>query len=75
VTNFQMHYFSNKFSKIGKRWGLSAPSAHFYDLKLRDLPKFVVYQTDYDEIELKNISYDIISVTSSLIRYLKTSPK
>jgi len=23
----KMHYFSDKFSKIAKRWGLSAPSA------------------------------------------------
>jgi len=23
----KMHYFSNKFSKIAKRWGLSATSA------------------------------------------------
>jgi len=23
----KMHYFSNKFSKIAKRWELSAPSA------------------------------------------------
>jgi len=23
----KMHYFSNKFSKIAKHWGLSAPSA------------------------------------------------
>jgi len=23
----KMYYFSNKFSKIAKRWGLSAPSA------------------------------------------------
>jgi len=23
----KMHYFSNKFSKISNRWGLSAPSA------------------------------------------------
>jgi len=23
----EMHYFINKFSKINKRWGLSAPSA------------------------------------------------
>jgi len=23
----KMHYFSNKFSKIAKRWRLSAPSA------------------------------------------------
>jgi len=24
----KMHYFSNKSSKIAKRWGLSASSAH-----------------------------------------------
>jgi len=23
----KMHYFSNKFSKIAKRWGLTAPNA------------------------------------------------
>jgi len=23
----KMHYFSNKFSKIAKRWGLTAPRA------------------------------------------------
>jgi len=47
-----MHYFTDKFSKIVKRWGLSTPSApkssNFVDLlKLRD-----VFQADYDEIEL-----------------------
>jgi len=25
----KMHYFSNKFSKIAKRWGLSGPSVPF----------------------------------------------
>jgi len=39
----KMHYFSNKFSKIAKRWGLSAPPAllnlHIGDLKFRDLAK------------------------------------
>jgi len=25
---FKMHYFSNQFSKIAKRWGLSDPSTH-----------------------------------------------
>jgi len=34
----KMHYFSNKFSKIAKRWGLSVPRALFIfnigDLKL-----------------------------------------
>jgi len=38
-----MHYFSNKFSKIAKRWGLSAPSASLIfnigDLKFCDLAK------------------------------------
>jgi len=62
----KMHCFS-KFSKNAKRWGLSAPSAHFCDLKLRDLPKFMVFQTDY--VSLK------ISVMTSLLRHLKTLPK
>jgi len=39
----KMRYFSNKFSKISKRWELSAPSASLpfdnSDLKLRDLAK------------------------------------
>jgi len=37
-----MHYFSNKFSKITKRWELSARSASSFntdDLKFRDLAK------------------------------------
>jgi len=40
---FKMRYFSNKFSKIAKRWELSAPSASLPfdigDLKLRHLVK------------------------------------
>jgi len=39
----KMHYFSDKFSKIAKRWVLSAPQRplifDFGDLKLRDLVK------------------------------------
>jgi len=47
-----MHYFSNKFLKIAKR-----PQRPFIfntgDLKLRDLTKLMVFQTDCDEIELE----------------------
>jgi len=39
----KMHYFSNKFSKIAKRWELSAPrrpsTFDFGDLKLCDMAK------------------------------------
>jgi len=40
----KIHCFSNKFSKIAKRWVLSVPSAPYLtfnigDLKLRDLAK------------------------------------
>jgi len=36
----KMHYFSNKFSKIAKRWGLSLPVPfNISDLKLSDLAK------------------------------------
>jgi len=39
----KMHYFSNKFSKIAKCLGLSAPSASIFkigNLQLRDLAKW-----------------------------------
>jgi len=40
----KMHYFSNKFSKIAKRWGLSAPKQRLLtfnigNLKFRDMAK------------------------------------
>jgi len=39
----EMHYFSHKFSKIAKRWGLSAPQLsltfNISDLMFRDLAK------------------------------------
>jgi len=51
-----MHYFSNKFSKIAKRWVLFAPQHplifNFGELKLRNY---------YDEIELQKINYDVTS--------------
>jgi len=70
-----MHYFSNKFSKIANRQalGLFAPISSFIfdfgDLKLRDLPKLIM-----TTLIFKKISYDVISVTSSLLRYRKASP-
>jgi len=42
-----MHCFSNKFSKIAKRWGLSAPSAPFFnfgELKLHNLAKLCFFK-------------------------------
>jgi len=36
----KVHYFSNKFSKIAKRWGL----CDFGDLKLRDAAKFCYFK-------------------------------
>jgi len=41
-----MHYFSNKFSKIAKRWGLSALNPLTFDigdLQLRDLAKLWIF--------------------------------
>jgi len=38
------------------------------------IAQIVVYQFDYDKINLKKISYDAVSVTSSLLRHRKTSP-
>jgi len=35
----------------------------------------VLFQTNYDEIELQKISYDIISVTPSLLCYRKNTTK
>jgi len=43
-----MRYFINKFSKIAKRWGLSAPSTpltfNLGDLKLHDLAKLKIFK-------------------------------
>jgi len=35
----------------------------------------VVFEADYDKIELQKKSYDVISVTSSPLRHRKTAPK
>jgi len=63
----KMHYFSNKFSKIAKRWDSPPPASLIFnigDLKSRDLTKLWL-QADCDEIELQKISDDIIFVMSS----------
>jgi len=52
----EMYYFSNKFSKIAKRWGLCSPASlnlRFWWPKVAWFGQIVVFQTDYDEIELK----------------------
>jgi len=51
----KMHYFSNKFSKIAKRWGLSAPSASWPLILVTWSFVMVVFEADYDKIKLQNI--------------------
>jgi len=66
----KMHYFSNNFSKIVKRWGLSAhPPLTFDidDLKLRDLANLWFFKLIMTKFNFTKISYDIISVTSRKI--------
>jgi len=51
----KMYYFSNKFSKIAKRWGLFAPSAfnlQYWRPEVTWFGQIVVFQADYDKIEL-----------------------
>jgi len=76
---YKMHYFSNKFSKIAKRRGLSAASPLTFfsgDLKLHDLVKLCFSNWLWWNRNLKIIYvYDVISVTSSSLRCRKTSPK
>jgi len=44
----KIHYLSNKFSKIAKRWGLSDPQRplifDFGDLTLGDVAKFCLFK-------------------------------
>jgi len=66
------YYFDNKFLKIAKRWGLSAPSPfnlRFWWLEVAWFAQIVVFQTDYDEIKLQQnqLRYhfsDVIVITS-----------
>jgi len=45
------------------------------DLKLRDLAKLRFFKLIMMKSNFKKISYDVISVTPSLLRHRKTSPK
>jgi len=52
----KMHYFSNKFSKIAKRWGLSAPaplSLRFWWPEVKWCGQILFFQADYDEMKLQ----------------------
>jgi len=48
----KMRYFSNKFSKITKRWRLL--TFGFCDLELRDLPKLWFFELIMTKSNLKN---------------------
>jgi len=53
-----MYYFSNNFSKIAKRWGLSAPQRplifNFGELKLRNLAKLWFFKLIMMKSNFKN---------------------
>jgi len=69
---FKIHYFINNFLKIAKCKGISCPSAptsDFSGLKLRDLLKLWFFKWIMTKSNIKNISYDVISVTSSLLHH------
>jgi len=44
----KMHYFSNKFSKIAKRWEQSLWTFNIDDLEVPWFSQIVVFQADYD---------------------------
>jgi len=77
----KMHYFSNKFSKIAKRLGLisSPPPAslnlQYWWPEVRWFDEIVVFQADCDEIELQNISYDVIRHYVSQMTHQKNVTK
>jgi len=53
----EMYYFSNKFSKIFKRWGFPPPAPLNLQYWKPEIPWFgqiVVFEADYEEIELQN---------------------
>jgi len=52
----KMHYFSNKFSEIAKRWGFSAPAPlnfHFGELKLCNLAKLWFFKLIMTKLNFK----------------------
>jgi len=51
----KIHYFSNKFSKIVKRWGFPLPAPLNLQYWWPEVPWFgqmLVFETDYDKIKL-----------------------
>jgi len=48
----KMHYFRNKVSKIVNRWAPVPPPINLRFWWLAWFGQFVVFQTDYDDIEL-----------------------
>jgi len=68
----KMHYFSNKFSKIAKRWRLSAPSVSSSSI-LVTWSYVICPNCGFPSWLWRNrtskISYDAISVTSSPSRH------
>jgi len=66
-----MHYFSNTFSKIAK----ARFTFRYWWTEVTWFGQIVLFHSDYDEIELLKISYDVISVTSpQTITSQTTSP-
>jgi len=54
----KMLCFSNKFSKIAKRWGLSVPAPlnlQYWWFKVPWFGQMMVFEADYDDIKLQNI--------------------
>jgi len=50
-----MHYFSNKISKIAKRWRISALSVLFLNFDFGDLAKLWCFKLIMTKSNLKNI--------------------
>jgi len=62
-----MHYFSNKFSKIVRRWRLFTPSTpytfNFGDLKFTDLTKLIMTKSNFKKIVWSYFS-DVITISN-----------
>jgi len=74
----KMHYFSNKFSKIAKRWGSPHPAPlnlQFWWPEVTWCGQILFFQDDYDEIELQQISYDdVMAIMSPFIKNFPFCP-
>jgi len=73
----KIHCFSNKFSKIAKRWGFPRQASFnlwFWWPKVAWLPQLWYFKLIMTKSNLKNIRYDVISVTSLLLYHRNASP-